>query len=232
MIKGRPTRRELGVGLAALLLPWQARAETPQVDLALALAIDCSFSVDATEFRLQMRGMGEAIASAEIWEAIARGPLQKIAISVYQWSDKDFQRVVEPWAILDTPATASTFGKRLSHGARRIPEGGTAISSALIYGAALFELAPSATRRVIDLATDGRNNMGGPVNHARNEVAARGITINGLAISNEVATLDIYLENEVTGGPNNFVEKAESYDDFAVAMLRKLVKEITGPGVT
>ena len=35
------------------------RAGGEAVDLALALAIDCSFSVDADEFRLQMEGLGQ-----------------------------------------------------------------------------------------------------------------------------------------------------------------------------
>ncbi|MFO1034419.1 MAG: DUF1194 domain-containing protein [Hyphomicrobiales bacterium] len=222
----------VGAGLAATVLAGPVRAQTAEVDLALALAIDCSFSVDASEFRLQMRGLGEAIASDEVWQAIEKGPLQRVAMTVYQWSDKDFQRVTEPWAVIDSRAAAQGFGTRVARGARRIPEGGTAISSALIFGAALFEVAPPATRRVIDIATDGRNNMGGHETVARDTVVARGITINALAISNEVPTLDAYLELRVAGGPSNFVERAPSYDDFAAAMLRKIVKEVTGPGLT
>jgi hypothetical protein len=89
-----------------------------------------------------------------------------------------------------------------------------------------------ATRRVIDVSTDGRNNMGRPAFRARDELVARGITINGLAIANEWPTLDVYLERQVTGGPSNFVVKADSYDDFGAAMQRKLIREIVGPGLT
>ena len=93
-------------------------------------------------------------------------------------------------------------------------------------------LAPAATRRVIDVSTDGRNNLGKPVYRARNEVVARGITINGLAIANEWPTLDHYLEQQVAGGPSNFVVKADTYDDYGAAMQRKLIREIVGPGLT
>ena len=36
------------------------RADDYEVDLALVLAIDCSFSVDSHEFAVQMRGLGQA----------------------------------------------------------------------------------------------------------------------------------------------------------------------------
>jgi hypothetical protein len=232
MPQPRLTRRMFGVGLLAAAMTAPVLSAETAVDLALALAIDCSFSVDSNEFRLQMRGMGDAIASPEVWEAIAQGPRQKIALTVYQWSDADFQRVIQPWTVIDSSAIARTVGRKLANGRRTISEGGTAISSALIYGAALFSLAPLATRRVIDLSTDGRNNMGGPANQARDTVLARGITINGLAIANEWQTLDIYVENNVAGGPGNFVVKADSYDDFGAAMQRKLIREIIGPGLS
>jgi len=120
----------------------------------------------------------------------------------------------------------------LVKGRRVVQQGGTGISAALIFGGSLMTLAPAATRRVIDLSTDGRNNLGRPVYQARDQLVARGITINGLAIVNEWPTLDRYLEREVTGGPANFVVKAESYDDFGAAMQRKLIREIVGPGLT
>jgi Protein of unknown function (DUF1194) len=217
---------------AALLLPGSSAAEEPEVDLALALAIDCSFSVDSYEFRIQMAGLGEALMSAEVIEAIRNGPKQKIALTIYQWSDNDFQRVIEPWIIIDGEAAALAVGKRMSNGPRAIAEGGTAMASALIFGAALFNLAPTSTRRVIDMASDGRNNMGSPVNEARDKVVQRGITINGLAIANEWPTLDAYMQNHVAGGPGHFVIKANTYDDFGAAMAKKLVREISGPGST
>ncbi len=196
------------------------------------LAVDCSYSVDAREFRLQMTGIGDALASAEIFEAIQKGPLQRIAVSVFLWSDLETQVVILPWSVITTAEEAQRIGNRIAASPRLAQQGGTAISAALLYGGALQAIAPPATRKVIDLSTDGRNNMGKPAFRARDEVVARGITINGLAIANEWPTLDTYLERQVAGGPSNFVIKADSYDDFGAAMQRKLIREITGPGVT
>lgn len=233
MTPARPTRRVFGAGLlTTLALSKTSRAEAPPVDLALVLAIDCSYSVDEREYQLQMRGLGDALASTEVFDAIRKGPLQRIALCVFLWSDLDTQVVALPWRVIASTADAAATGTHLAAARRTAKLGGTAISAALLYGGALMELAPPATRRVIDLSTDGRNNMGRPAYRARDEVVARGITINGLAIANEWPTLDVYLEKQVAGGPSNFVIKADSYDDFGAAMQRKLIREITGPGVT
>jgi hypothetical protein len=55
---------------------------------------------------------------------------------------------------------------------------------------------------------------------------SRGVTINGLAILNEDATLDNWYRNHVIVGPNSFVIAVDDFDDFANAMARKLIREI------
>ncbi len=212
-----------------LALPVVAQAQ--EVDLALAIAIDVSYSVDATEHRLQMKGFAEALMTPEVLEAIKAGERQKIALVVYQWADVDNQRVVIPWTVIDGADAAAKVAKVLARGPRVVTEGGTGISGALLYGSALFSQAPSTNRRVIDISTDGRNNMGRPTKVVRDFVVSQDITVNGLAISNEWKNLSKYLETNVIGGPASFVEEAYTYDDFGAAMQRKLLKEIVGPGV-
>jgi Protein of unknown function (DUF1194) len=229
-------RRFLATACATLVAwSWCVTTAIPEdgrVDLALALAVDVSFSVDAAEHRLQMEGFAAAISSDEVMRAVHGGRNQRIAVTVYQWSDEANQRVIVPWTVIASAADAEKLALVLSQGARPVAQGGTAISAALFYGAGLLHDAPPADRKVIDLATDGRNNMGRPVQKARDFVTSLGITINGLAVSNEWRQLSSYLESQVVGGDLSFVEEAKSYDDFGAAMLRKLVREITGPGVT
>lgn len=203
-----------------------------RVDLALAIAIDVSYSVDSFEHRLQMEGFGAAMQSPEVLAAIQKGKHQRIAITIYQWSDEFNQRVLVPWRIIATENDVKKLGDYLAIGRRDVSEGGTAISASLVFGSTLFNTAPAAERKVIDLATDGRNNIGRPAHEARDFVVGQGITINGLAVSNEWKQLAGYLEKQVIGGNLSFVEEALSYDDFGSAMLRKLVREITGPGTT
>jgi Protein of unknown function (DUF1194) len=220
---------------AAGLLVCSATTSVPdegRVDVALAIAIDVSYSVDSTEHRLQMQGFGTALQSAEVLDAIRKGKHQRIAITVYQWSDELNQRVLVPWSIIASEEDAKKLGDYLATDRREVAQGGTAISASLVFGSTLFDTAPPADRKVIDLATDGRNNIGRPAREARDFVVGQGITINGLAVSNEWKQLAGYLEKQVIGGSSSFVEDAQSYDDFGAAMLRKLVREISGPGVT
>lgn len=223
-----------GLLLAVLiLLPLPAgRAQDYDVDLALVLAVDCSFSVDSREFRLQMEGLGEAFRRAEVKRAIAQGQRQRIAVAVVQWSDELNQKVVLPWTIVAGDADAEELGLILTRMTRQLAEGGTSISTALTYSAALFAAAPTAERRVIDVSSDGRNNSGPPVPPVRDRLVADGITINGLTILNEWPTLDTYFENNVAGGTGYFVIPANDYEDYAEAIFRKLLREITGPGIT
>jgi hypothetical protein len=208
------------------------RAQGPHVDMALVLAIDCSFSVDASEFRLQMQGLGKAFLQPEIQRAIRSGPNGQIAVAAIEWSDETNQLVIVPWRIIATNKDAGDLGAILSVMPRRLAEGGTSISMALQYSANLLAEAPANDRRVIDVSSDGRNNIGPPVNLMRDRVVAQGITINALTILNEWPTLDTYFDRYVVGGEGHFVIPSNDYVAYSEAIYRKLLREITGPGIS
>ena len=229
--KGRVVAVAISVLALATPLP-KTFAQTYEVDLALVLAVDCSFSVDLSEFALQMEGLGQAFRHPEVKRAISLGNLQRIAVSVVQWSDESNQAVVLPWTIIASDDDAELLGERLAVMPRQLAEGGTSISSALLYSAALLSKAPSSPRHVIDVSSDGRNNVGVPVQAVRDRIVAQGITINALTILNEWPTLNVYFQNQVTGGEGNFVIPANDYAAYAEAIYRKLLKEITGPGIS
>ena len=98
-------------------------------------------------------------------------------------------------------------------------------------------------RRVIDVSGDGVNNNGPLVTVARDEVLAKGITINGLPImlkrpmssTMDVDNLDVYFEDCVIGGPGAFVIPIKERNQFKEAIRTKLVLEIASiapePGV-
>ena len=222
----------LAVSLCFLMPLPAGRADDYEVDLALVLAIDCSFSVDSHEFAMQMQGLGEAFRSAAVKKAIAQGARQRIAVTAVQWSDDRNQKIVVPWTIVAGDADADALGQVFIDTQRQLTEGGTSLSTALVFSASLFAAAPAAERMVIDVSTDGRNNSGPPVAPVRDRVVAQGITINGLTILNEWPTLNTYFEANVAGGPGHFVIPANDYDAYGEAILRKLVREITGPGIT
>ena len=219
----------LAVLLAALL---PLRAETRAVDVALVLAIDISASVSADEHSLQMAGIAAALQSPEVREAIRSGPNRRIAIAVTQWSGLRVQRLVIPWTIVDGDDAAQALAVRLVAAPRADPGGGTSISLALEHAGGLFASAPPATRRVIDLSTDGINNIGPPLERIRSQLKRAGITVNGLAISNEWPRLQEYLDSHVVTGTAAFSVTAAGFPDFAEAMRMKLLREISGPGLS
>jgi hypothetical protein len=66
----------------------------------------------------------------------------------------------------------------------------------------------------------------------REEVIEHGVTINGLAILNELPLLDRYFRERLIGGEGAFVMVAQDYADFAQAMAVKLVREIRAVPLT
>jgi hypothetical protein len=81
-------------------------------------------------------------------------------------------------------------------------------------------------KRVIDISGDGSNNRGRDVREARDEAVRAGVIINGLPIVSLEYGLDKYYFDHVIGGPGAFIVPADSYENFAQAVLRKLILEI------
>ena len=197
----------------------------PEVDLALVLAVDCSHSVSNLEFVLQMQGLARAFSSDEIAAAIGG---KKIAVMLVQWSSSDNQIISVPWTIISDARTAENLGANISS-APRGALGKTSISAVINFGVRQLETGEfSAQRQVIDISADGVNNDGASVQSARQTALSSGITINGLTILYDVYNLDIYFKQFVTGGPGNFVIKANTYEDYGTAIKRKLLREIGG----
>ena len=214
-----------------------AKAGDMPVDLELILAVDVSRSMDADEQALQRQGYIEALHHPDVIAAIQSGPIGRIAIAYYEWSGVNSQTIVVPWTLVDDAESADVVASQIAPG-EVLGRYGTSISASLSFGAALFENNGYAgARRTIDISGDGPNNMGPPVLAARNAVLARGITINGLAITLkpprsgvtsvfDIDNLDAYYRDCVVGGDGAFTIAVSDVEQFEVAIRRKLVTEI------
>lgn len=210
--------------LPALLFTTAAAAP---VDLELVLAIDSSSSVDAEEFTFQMDGLAAAFRDPSVQAAIESGAHRAIAITVVEWADARRQSINIPWVRVDSPESAEAVAKDLETASRLVYGGGTSISGAIAFSMGRFGTGDFAgERRVIDVSGDGRNNLGLPPEEARNAAVEAGVTVNGLAISNEEPELEAYYRERVIGGPGAFVIHATDYQDFARAIREKLLREI------
>jgi hypothetical protein len=207
------------------LLATSPRAE--DVDLLLVLAVDTSGSVNAERFELQKQGYVAAFRNQRLVAAIQAGHVGAVAVTMTQWTGPDMQVHVLPWTRVSDAASAAAVATAIAAIPRQLFGGGTSLSGAIRHAATLFPQAPfTAPRRVIDVSGDGSNNRGAPADEARDAVVAAGITINGLPILALEPELDIYYRDNVIGGPGAFLVAAKSFDNFADAILRKLLTEI------
>jgi hypothetical protein len=240
----RSLNKRLGLLIAsaflALLAPAAAQlqlapppaAQPQEVDVALVLAVDVSGSIDYQEAELQRKGLVDAFLNQEVLRAIRSGSLGRIGVSVVYFSSKDygFMSIPVNWMVIEDDKTAQAFVKQLVS-ARRPSARGTSISDALEYSLRQLQTGPfHAVKQVIDVSGDGVNNAGRRVEDVRDEVLAKGITINALPIIDDSTPqdLDKYFEGCVTGGPASFVIPAKGFVDFARAIRRKLILEISG----
>jgi Protein of unknown function (DUF1194) len=222
--------------LAVVLSVVEARAAG--VDLEVILAADVSRSIDDGEFELQRKGYAAALTDPRVLKAIRATKSGAIGVSFIEWSGEEDQQVVLNWTEIrdeeDGGGAAAAILK-----APRSFTGRTSISAAIDFAKAYFAKAKwPATRRVIDVSGDGTSNSGRPITEARDQAAAAGITINGLAIINEQPNLGYsahthppgglpaYYRQNVIGGANAFLVVVKDFNSFADAMANKLAKEI------
>ena len=206
-----------------------------QVDVKLVLAFDVSPSMDNEEYAVEREGTAAAFSDPNVIQAIQNGSLGRIAVAVIQFSSQQFNRVMIDWTVIKDKQTALAFAAAV-HNAPRNPGRRTSISSALELGSLLLEASEkdyTATRRVIDVTGDGPNNNGNPMTEAHDKTIAQGIVVNGLPVMDDMANgyfqdLDKYYAGCVTGGRGAFVVVVKSYRDYAAAMRRKLILEISG----
>ena len=203
------------------------------VDLELALLVDVSSSVNDQEYRLQAEGLAAAFRDPRVIGAIRTSAPRGIAVGVVQWADARHQVLSLRWSLVRSEADALRVADELAVMPRLIHSGHTAPGDALIYGLGQIETNRyDGLRRVIDLSGDGRTNDGQPLRGARQLVLEAGVTINGLAILNEIPLLASYFRDRLIGGEGAFVMTAQDYGDFAQAMIKKLVREISAIPLT
>jgi hypothetical protein len=197
------------------------------VDLQLVLAVDASGSVDQRRFELQQQGYVAAFRDPRVLQAIQSGARRAIAVTMVQWTGPALQIQVLPWTVINDTTTAHAFAAAIAAMPRQLYSGGTSISGVIDYAVPLIlESQFKGIRRVIDISGDGFNNRGRLAESARDDAVRDGVTINGLPILALEPTLERYFSHHVIGGPGAFVIAAQSYETFADAILKKLIREM------
>jgi len=214
------------------MLFWLAGDARPEaaggfpVAIELVLAIDCSYSVDDSEYALQMRGIAAALRDPEVMGLIDSHP-DGVAMTVFHWASNLDNKQAVAWRRLKEQDTIDAFAAEVEASPRSPLGYFTAIGQAIAFGIRLIEENEFDGReRKIDISGDGRSNAGPDPREVRLVALMRGITINGLAVTGGDPQIERYYASQVVVGPGAFVIKAETYDDFAIAIKRKLLREL------
>src|SRR5215510_11361919 len=180
----------LAVAAAVLAAPLASSAPAPAppraapmtVDLELVPATDNSQSIDRSEALLQRQGVAAAFKHADVVRAIQSGTYGRIAVAYVDWSSLPYSRLTIDWRIVSHKASADAFADALLRAPFYFGQG-TAIGETMQLAAQMIETNTiEGTQRSIDISGDGPNNTGPPIYSARDEIVARRITINGLAV--------------------------------------------------
>jgi len=229
-------RRTTLCALAAVVLALfpVSPARAIPVGLELALVVDVSGSVDATEFATQRDGYVSAFQNPALVTAIQNSQGGAIAVTFIYWSGALQQQQAVPWMYINDTATANAFALAVSLAARPF-SGSTAPGSAINFTFPLFGTETGfagngfeSLRQVIDVSGDGAQNDGVSTSAARDAALLAGTdTINGLPILGEAGLQAWYTAN-IMGGANGFVIPAATFQDFLPAVELKLITEFSG----
>ncbi len=214
-------------------VPPAARAQEQQsdVDTALIVSVDISNSVDEHRYKLQMEGIAKALEDPEVLKAILNGPQGGILFSMVTWADKP--KLALPWQRIASASDAAAVAAKVRTLPRQTGEF-TCVSGMLrsISDKVVPQIPAKALRIVVDVSGDGRENCNPeePPALVRDELAASGVTVNGLPIleGDEGPVLEQWYRDNVMGGPGSFILPANGFNDFGRAIRQKFMIEISG----
>ncbi|MFT7594088.1 MAG: Ca-activated chloride channel family protein [Paracoccaceae bacterium] len=193
-------------------------------DLALALAVDVSGSVDSDEYRIQMDGLAAALRDPIVSEALVRA---QAALLLVQWTGSTRQQITIPWTRISGFVALDVFAASVAEDPRMWRNYSTAVGEALTYTAAAFDAVPDCTRHLIDLSGDGVSNEGIAPADVLGDLRAVGITVNAIAIEQGEPDLAAYFYENVIVGEGAFVVSANSFQDYPARIRKKLLREVT-----
>jgi Ca-activated chloride channel family protein len=193
-------------------------------EVALALTVDISGSVDREEYALQMNGLAGALRDPTVSEALVS---RKAKLMLVQWTGTSRQIISVPWRQISDYDDIEAMAEAVEKAPRAWRNFSTAIGDALTFTSAQFEKVSDCKRKVIDVSGDGYSNEGVEPLGLRNLLAEDGFTINGLAIEGSADDLTSYYRDHVIAGNGSFVMTANTFDEYPKRIKQKLFREVT-----
>lgn len=214
----------------AVAVPAAAEEKQP-VDVLLVMAIDASASVSQLVFERQLEGHAAAFRDPLVHNAVQSGYYGKIAVALMLWSNPTDNRLVVPWRVVGGADDALRFADEIDALPRKVGGGSTGLGASLVAGMKQIQRAPfKAARRIMDVSSNGFNNIGVRPELTKPALEFAEIDVNALVIMDEYDWLQGYYTDSVIVGPASFVMPVGDVEDYADAILRKLVRELSYNG--
>jgi hypothetical protein len=190
---------------------------------------------------LQFEGLAKAVVSTAFRDAISGGRHGRIGFAAFTWSRSGRFEVAVPWTLIESTGDAARVATALrSYRVDRSPwayadhdSGGrstrsefrTDISGTIDFATTLASIAPyAAPRTVINICTNGRDNVGPGPRSARDRAIATGMAINGLILGSKEG-LAGYFREQVQGGAGSFVIEVARPAALVEAMVDKPLRD-------
>ncbi len=157
---------------------------------------------------------------------------------------------VVPWTQLVDPRDMDEFANKILSSSRS-SRGETDIARSLAFAGELFVSAPfESYNRIVSLSTDGKQgrtvsglSTEDYLRRERDKLESLGVTINAIGVepnvqtapagagfmpTNQEATMEVYLNENVRSGPGSFVISAPNYTTYSEAFKKQLYVMMNG----
>lgn len=228
----------------------QDAAEPLVTDINLITAVDVSDSISRHEEWLQYSGLARGVVDQEFLNLVGNGQMQRIGFTAFTWSSDGLIRIIVPWTVIASPEDAAQVADQFkaaplidrSHyddndqgpdsgePATTVQPGGmTDIAQAVGTAMRLAADAPfQGLRTVINVLSNGVDNVGFDPTLSRDLAIRQGATINGVVFGGR-RDLPSYFRRNVIGGPGAFLMTIRDPADLPKALEKKFWRDlITG----
>ena len=179
-------------------------------------------------WKLQLTGHVRALANPEVQELLRLKPTY---LAAALWSQVGAGKIIVPFMKIKDASDIALFSSLLTAG---VPQGnngrehGTSHNEAIEIAMGMLAASP-CSERIIDIVTDESVPLGtiGLATMALSLAEKNGITVNILAIDTTEGGFVIKSAESVLKSYDGFVEPALGWENFIIALERKMIKELT-----
>jgi hypothetical protein len=204
------------------------------VTAAIVFAVDRSSAISPEEMKAQVQAHVNLLRSPEFLAKALDGK-SCLGLHYLEWSSAGDVNEVLPWTTVCSAAKAEVAAAEIERLGGRLPVDGSRPSSSLSFAidsarSALKMMPFRATRKIINISTDGASKDGLPPAEARDRAAKENCIINAIGlVANDQATeseLKDYFNQNVVTGDGAFALASKDPKVYEQLILQKTLLQI------